>query len=198
MRRLEGDAKSQLRPVAIAAAILQHFEPGFRTVVGRKLQATYRTAPKTTRFSQNSTRNYRSGGIRDLQQVSTAYTGKIFLIPPGATGVLATWTPDLHTYYAITQAPRSFSHRPRSRIRTPRSTPMNVDTHLHNTRQGGFFAGWRMASRNRLTFVPPCHRRNQQSRTKRMPNAGLGDSPSSRNSFCQKASSCIALMFLKL
>lgn len=53
LRRLEGNAKFRLRPVAISMAILQHFDPGFCTAVGRKLQETYRTAPKTTRFSQN-------------------------------------------------------------------------------------------------------------------------------------------------
>ena len=41
-----------------------------------------------------------SGGIRDLQRVSIACAGKPSLISPGTTGVLATWTPDLHAYYA--------------------------------------------------------------------------------------------------
>ena len=95
-RRLEGDVNSQLRPVVIAVAILQHFEVGFRMAADRKFLETCRTAPKMMKFSQNSTRSCHSGGIRDSRRVSTTYTGKSLLITPCATGVLATWAPDLH------------------------------------------------------------------------------------------------------
>jgi len=102
LRRLEGDAKSQLRSAVIAVAILQHFDVGFRMAAVRKFQETCRTAPKMMRFWQNSTRSHHSGGIRDSQRVSSTCSGEPLLTTPGATGVLATWAPDLHAYYADT------------------------------------------------------------------------------------------------
>ena len=86
-------------PIKASRHLHGHFaalRPGVLHSSGQKAPGNLQNSPQNNKILAEL---IRSGEIQDLQWVSTTCTGKPLLISPGATGVLATWTPDLHTYY---------------------------------------------------------------------------------------------------